>query len=88
MKSQVTTLAAALALTLFAGAALAADPDATMSRVRDVCAGDIQKFCPNVEPGGGRLRGCIRHHWFSLSKDCKSALLDMRRRHQSSGAGD
>jgi len=77
------SIGGALAITLAAGAALAATSATDdMSGVRDACGADIQKFCPNIEPGGDRLRGCVRGHWMSLSKDCKSALLEMRKHHQ------
>jgi hypothetical protein len=82
------SIAGALALILASGPALAAPAQGDdMSEVRDTCGADIQKFCPNIEPGGGRLRGCVRGHWMSLSKDCKSALLEMRKHnHQQSSA--
>jgi hypothetical protein len=76
---------AGAALIAFAPLAAHAQGD-DMSGVKQACGADIQKLCPNIDPGGGRLRGCIRHHWGSLSKDCKTALLDMRAHRQQSSA--
>jgi hypothetical protein len=86
MKLHVSIAGAAL-LVLAAGAPLAASAQGDdMSGVKQACGADIQKFCPNIQPGAGRLRGCVRGHWMSLSKDCKSALLDMRAHRQQSAA--
>jgi hypothetical protein len=82
------SIAGAALLALAAGAPLAASAQGDdMSGVKQACGADIQKYCPNIEPGGGRLRGCVRGHWRSLSKDCKSALLEMRAHHQQQSGG-
>jgi len=38
------------------------------------CDADIQKFCKDVTPGGGRLVSCLREHESELSADCKASL--------------
>lgn len=35
------------------------------------CQADIEKFCPDVKPGGGALAACLRKHESSLSPECK-----------------
>ena len=38
------------------------------------CTGDIQKYCPNVKPGGGEVARCLSQHKDELSNGCKSRL--------------
>ncbi len=40
-----------------------------------VCAGDIQSFCPNVVPGGGRIVRCLAANEQSITPDCKTSIL-------------
>jgi hypothetical protein len=67
-------------LTLFSLAAQAQDapsaPQATP--VREACAADFKKFCPDVQPGGGRMRACIAEHRDDLSQGCRDALQQAR----------
>ncbi len=35
------------------------------------CAADIQKFCKDVQPGGGRIAQCLKSHATDLSPACK-----------------
>jgi len=43
-------------------------------KVREACATDVQKFCPNVERGkGGGMRSCMEAHQAQLSPGCKAA---------------
>lgn len=41
------------------------------------CSKEINKFCPNVSHGHGRVPDCLESHWKNLSNKCKEAL-DMR----------
>jgi hypothetical protein len=38
------------------------------------CSGDIEKLCSDVEPGGGRIKDCIKSKVNDLSTGCKEAL--------------
>jgi hypothetical protein len=76
--------AAALAITLLAAGAAAADP-AGGGDVRQVCAADFQKACPDAKPGNGALKACAKAHFMSFSKPCKDALKAMRSRMSQSG---
>jgi len=38
------------------------------------CAGDRERFCGDVPPGGGRLMVCLRQHAADLSPGCRHAL--------------
>jgi hypothetical protein len=37
---------------------------------------DIKTLCGSVQPGGGRIRDCIRQHRAELSVTCKAAIAD------------
>jgi hypothetical protein len=85
--------AATFALALAAAApALAQAP---MANVTDVgggggrggamkaCRADHEKYCADVEKGGGRVMKCMREHAGQLSPGCKSALQSMRAARQA-----
>ncbi len=55
----------------FAGAQAGGQP--SLSAIRDACAGDAQKLCAGVQPGGGRMVACLKEHKDSLSDRCKQA---------------
>ena len=38
------------------------------------CRADMDQFCPAVEPGGGRLLGCLAQHQLEVSSPCQSEL--------------
>jgi hypothetical protein len=80
------TAALALAGTLFAAGATAAQP-ADDGAVRQACAADFQKACPDAKPGDGTLKACARAHFMSFSGPCKTALKALRAKMQQSGQG-
>ncbi len=64
-------LAAALALSL---AVLGGSAGAqTAQSFRKACNADLQKLCPGVQPGGGKILQCMQTHAAELSPDCKAA---------------
>jgi hypothetical protein len=72
-----------LATTLIVIAAATAQAQAqaqatTAARPREACAADLQKFCPGVQPGGGRVKQCLRPHRDELSTSCAAALETAR----------
>ena len=42
--------------------------------LRSQCGGDLQKFCANVQLGGGRGVACLRQHAAELTPGCRGAL--------------
>lgn len=46
----------------------------TMSIVK-ACAADIDRLCPGVPPGEGRIKACIKAHVLELSAPCMDELL-------------
>ena len=51
------------------------------------CAEDIQKFCKDIQPGGGRIAKCLKEHACDLSPACKEkcAANEERQREKKSG---
>jgi len=76
----LTRLATAvLATALFAGVA-SAQSAAESDEVRQVCAADFQKVCPDAKPGHGALKACAKAHFMSFSTPCRHELRAMRAR--------
>ena len=43
---------------------------------RGACMNDVKTLCGSVQPGGGRIRECMREHRAELSSQCKLAIAD------------
>ena len=59
------------------GLALALGPGAAMAQTaaeREACQADFEKYCPGVEPGGGRILECLGKHLDQLTPQCKSMV--------------
>ncbi|MBS2023634.1 MAG: hypothetical protein JST92_14620 [Deltaproteobacteria bacterium] len=52
-----------------------------MSKVREACKADEQKFCGDVKPGGGAIIACMKSHEKDLSKACTDAQAEARAKH-------
>jgi len=64
-----------LALGALPAAAQTARPSGT---VRAACAADVRALCGGIQPGGERIRQCMREKRDQLSQGCKSALVAAR----------
>ena len=40
----------------------------------DQCAGDVERLCPGMKPGGGQLYLCLKAQESKASSQCRSAL--------------
>ena len=55
---------ASLVTVLAFGVALAGPP----------CVKDVQKLCPDVPPGGGRVQACLEKQKANISDDCRKQV--------------
>ncbi len=65
------TVAVALWLGLAAAPAKAAQGEGP-------CADDVQKFCKDFQPGGGRIAKCLKEHEKDLSHACKQQIAEVK----------
>ena len=61
---------------LLATSGLAQDQDQTLTprEGKGVCKADIEKFCKDVKPGGGRIWDCLKSNSDRLSQECANHL--------------
>jgi hypothetical protein len=59
----------AMTTTLGCGVALA-----QTAAERAACQADFEKFCPGVEPGGGRGEECLAKDLDKLTPECKKVV--------------
>jgi hypothetical protein len=48
-----------------------------LAYVANECRADLQKFCSDIQPGGGRLLACIDKNEKQVSSRCKLAIKDV-----------
>jgi hypothetical protein len=44
------------------------------------CGPDIERLCPKVEPGHGRIKACLRGHKEQISVGCAQALQKLKKK--------
>lgn len=45
---------------------------------RDACGADVEKYCKDVAPGGGRRYRCLKEHEKDLSEPCRKHIADFQ----------
>jgi hypothetical protein len=78
---------AAVTVLLLAGAAGAQTPAASSGAdaVTEPCRADMEKLCAGIEPGGGRMKDCLRQHAGQLSPGCRKTLRKLAKAAQENG---
>ena len=66
---------AACALALFS---LAASMPTAHAQEFAYCKADIQRLCPGVRPGGGRIVQCLKAHQNEVTIGCAKELKSMK----------
>jgi len=69
-------IAAALSLAAFVSAETNAF--AQQAEAMRYCKADFERLCPGVQPGGGRIIGCLKAHKEEVSIGCGKALQAMK----------
>ena len=52
------------------------------------CRSEVQTLCAGVQPGGGRIRDCMKEHRAQLSVACKVAIADRMLEHAGRRPGE
>jgi len=42
------------------------------------CKSDVARLCPGVQPGAGRIIGCLKEHQMEVSVGCAKAVQKMK----------
>lgn len=61
-----------------ANAALAQARGEPEAAARQACAADVKTLCPGIQPGGGKLKQCLRENVAKLSPGCRGALREAK----------
>jgi hypothetical protein len=43
-----------------------------------ICADDIEKYCKEIKPGGGRILECLKSHETELSESCRGKISELQ----------
>ncbi len=65
---------------LAAACAVVLIPAALAQEEHGACRADVQKFCKDVQPGGGRIGRCLKQNEAALSRDCRDRMDEGRRK--------
>jgi hypothetical protein len=53
--------------------------DGEMEALRTYCRADVERLCPKVQPGGGRIKACLMEHKNEMSVGCAKALQGLKK---------
>jgi hypothetical protein len=54
--------------------------------MRSACKADVTALCKDVQPGGGRIKECLKSNWDKVSQGCKDAIATAKAAHAGQGA--
>ncbi|MGH9891133.1 MAG: cysteine rich repeat-containing protein [bacterium] len=49
-----------------------------MKAIRTYCKADVERLCPNVQPGDGRIKVCLMSNKEQMSVGCAQALQKLK----------
>lgn len=52
--------------------------EAEIQALKTYCKSDIERLCPNVEPGGGRIKACLKAQQNEMTVGCAKALQELK----------
>jgi hypothetical protein len=75
--SHLLSVVAVIGIAAFASPALAQTRPLTpdMQAALETCRPDIERLCPGVAPGDGRIMACMREHRSEIRQACRAAIL-------------
>ena len=75
-KLSVILCAVMISCFVLAAPGLAQDQDQTLmpKEGKGVCKADIEKFCKDIKPGGGRIWVCLKSNGDRLSQECANHM--------------
>ncbi|MCI0667650.1 MAG: cysteine rich repeat-containing protein [Methylococcaceae bacterium] len=53
-----------------------------LKALRTYCKADVERLCPNVQPGGGRVKACLMANKDQMSVGCAKALQKLKQSKQ------
>ncbi len=68
-------LLAALMLATAVAVAQPPPPAPSKMQIAEACGADIDRLCPGVPPGQGRIKACMKAHFSQLSAPCFDTLM-------------
>ena len=74
MKLSMTSVVAVFAFGVISQAAFATE----MEDLQKYCKPDIERLCPGVPFGGGKVKACLMAHQKEMSVGCAQALQAMK----------
>jgi len=79
---------AARLLVISVGVVVPSIASAEPGAVQGACRTDVKALCGSVQPGGGRVRECMKEHRSQLSNECKMSIADRMLEHMGRKANN
>ena len=78
MTVRKTILLLAVSAAMPAFAQQPSELDKEIEALRTYCRADIERLCPNVPPGGGKIKACLMERKMEVSVGCAQALQKLK----------